>query len=68
MDKSLLLPVHMCFSVDLGLPDFRRSDFPGMDALALVTYKQIKRSKIIITGDINTKSTAACISNSWTAL
>lgn len=43
MDISLLLSVHICFSVDLGLPDLTISDF---EAWALVTWGKEKKTSV----------------------
>lgn len=43
MDISLLLSVHICFSVDLGLPDFTMSDF---EVWALVTWGTEKKTSV----------------------
>lgn len=40
IDMSLLLSVHICFSVDLGLPDLMISDF---EPWTLVTCGQEKK-------------------------
>lgn len=47
MDKSLVLSVHMCFNVDLGLPDLSSSDFPGMEPWTLETYDKNNNKKKI---------------------
>lgn len=45
MDKSLVLSVHMCFNVDLGLPDLSSSDFPGMEPWTFETCDENKNKK-----------------------